>query len=120
MDCHCFFDEGVPLTLITEAVYARCLSALKKNVFMLPKYLPKNLLHLQAIKRAKVENMKQAHMHVSKIISYAQGICINENSSPNLSLEFKLRWNCSHVARWLYYSFWLLGKIKAAYDKIPL
>ena len=71
-------DEGVPLTLISEAVYARCLSALKEERVCAAAVLPgPDTLTSAGIpdKKAFVEDIRQA-LFASKIISYAQGFAL--------------------------------------------
>jgi len=70
-------DEGVPLTLISEAVYARCLSALKEERVKASSILngPKRSLEFDGDRDAFIEDIKQA-LFASKIVSYAQGFAL--------------------------------------------
>ena len=65
-------DEGVPLTLIGEAVFARCLSAMKPERVEAAKVFNRKIPAFTGDKAAFVENIRQA-LFASKIISYAQG-----------------------------------------------
>ena len=65
-------DLGVPSTLVTEAVYARCLSALKDARVRASKVLKGPDLHTHDDPQAFVEQVRQA-LYASKIASYAQG-----------------------------------------------
>ncbi len=69
-------DLGIPVTLIGEAVFARCLSALKRRTAARP---PSSLArtHSQFFgdKKAFIEDIRQA-LYASKIISYAQGFML--------------------------------------------
>lgn len=65
-------DLGVPSTLVTEAVYARSLSALKDARVRASKALPGPGKAFQGDKKAFVEEVRQA-LYASKISSYAQG-----------------------------------------------
>ena len=65
-------DEGVPLTLIGEAVFARCLSAMKAERVTAAKVFPKEAPAFDGDKAAFVECIRKA-LYASKIISYAQG-----------------------------------------------
>ncbi|MCQ2424473.1 MAG: decarboxylating NADP(+)-dependent phosphogluconate dehydrogenase, partial [Clostridia bacterium] len=65
-------DEGVPLTLIGEAVFARCLSAMKNDRVEAAKAYARKIPAFTGDKAEFVENIRQA-LYASKIISYAQG-----------------------------------------------
>ena len=68
-------DLGVPSTLVTEAVYARCLSALKDARVRASKVLqgPGAAPTISAADQPKfIEQVRQA-LYASKIASYAQG-----------------------------------------------
>lgn len=65
-------DLGVPSTLVTEAVYARCLSALKDARGRASRLLRGPTARYQGERRALVEGVRQA-LYASKICSYAQG-----------------------------------------------
>ncbi|MEI8206126.1 MAG: decarboxylating NADP(+)-dependent phosphogluconate dehydrogenase [Kiritimatiellales bacterium] len=65
-------DAGEPLPLIGEAVFARCLSALKEDREQASKWLAGPKIGIDAKQDDFVEEVKQA-LYGSKIISYAQG-----------------------------------------------
>ncbi|MGA0040295.1 MAG: decarboxylating NADP(+)-dependent phosphogluconate dehydrogenase [Pirellulales bacterium] len=65
-------DLGVPSTLVTEAVYARCLSALKEQRVRASKVLAGPELPAHADPKAFVQQVREA-LYASKIASYAQG-----------------------------------------------
>lgn len=67
-------EVGVPQSLITEAVYARYISALKDERVIASKVLhgPEPKLAAGVDKKALVEEIRQA-LYFSKIMSYAQG-----------------------------------------------
>ncbi len=65
-------DLGVPSTLVTEAVYARCLSALKDARVRASKVLTGPGGSYQGDKKQFIEQVRQA-LYASKICSYAQG-----------------------------------------------
>ncbi|MEI8228766.1 MAG: decarboxylating NADP(+)-dependent phosphogluconate dehydrogenase [Planctomycetota bacterium] len=65
-------DLGVPSTLVTEAVYARCLSAFKDARVRASKVLKGPDLHDHGNPAEFVEQVRQA-LYASKIASYAQG-----------------------------------------------
>jgi 6-phosphogluconate dehydrogenase len=109
-------DAGQPLTLIAEAVFARCLSALKKERVN----ASKNLTGPKASFRGKKDNMlhdlRQA-LYAAKIVSYAQGFMLMRAAAQ------EHKWNLNYGA---IASIWrggciirsvFLGKIKEAYDR---
>ncbi|MFM8952066.1 MAG: decarboxylating NADP(+)-dependent phosphogluconate dehydrogenase [Planctomycetaceae bacterium] len=65
-------DLGVPSTLVTEAVYARCLSALKEARVRASKVLKGPDLTTHDQPAEFIEQVRQA-LYASKIASYAQG-----------------------------------------------
>jgi 6-phosphogluconate dehydrogenase len=65
-------DLGVPSTLVTEAVYARCLSALKDARVRASKVLHGPVIEPEQDRDAFIEATRQA-LYASKICSYAQG-----------------------------------------------
>ncbi len=65
-------DLGVPTTLITEAVYARGLSALKDERFRASNVLRGPTGHFEGDRDGFIEDVRQA-LYASKICSYAQG-----------------------------------------------
>ena len=65
-------DIGQPLTLIGEAVFARCLSALKDERVAAAKVLDGPDTKFEGDKKAMVDDLEQA-LYASKIVSYAQG-----------------------------------------------
>jgi 6-phosphogluconate dehydrogenase len=65
--------EGVPLTLIGEAVFARSLSAMKAERVAAAAAFPRAAARSDAADRADwTEAIRQA-LYASKIVSYAQG-----------------------------------------------
>lgn len=65
-------DLGVPSTLVTEAVYARCISAMKEQRLNASKILTGPSGTYQGDRKEFVEQVRQA-LYASKICSYAQG-----------------------------------------------
>src|SRR5215213_1343153 len=65
-------DLGVPSTLVTEAVFARCLSALKDARVRASKVLKGPTTKYTGDKKQFIESVRQA-LYASKICSYAQG-----------------------------------------------
>ena len=111
-------DEGVPLTLITEAVYARCLSALKEERIHASKVFSKEKEPFIGNKKEFIENIRQA-LYAAKIISYAQGYTLMKIAADTYHWNLNyggiaLMWRGGCIIRSVF-----LGKIKDAYDKNP-
>ena len=111
-------DEGVPLTLIGEAVFARCLSAMKaERVEAAAEYKVKREKYT-GDKTEMIENIRKALL-ASKIISYAQGYVLMKAAAKNYGWNLNyggiaLMWRGGCIIRSTF-----LGKIKEAYDKNP-
>ena len=111
-------DEGVPLTLIGEAVFARCLSAMKDDRVEAAKAYGRKIPAFTGDKAAFVELIRQA-LYASKIISYAQGYTLMRTAAKtyNWNLNYggiALMWRGGCIIRSVF-----LGKIKEAYDRNP-
>jgi 6-phosphogluconate dehydrogenase len=111
-------DLGIPLTLIGESVFARCLSAQKDERVTAAKALPKATQAFTGDKQAMIEFIRQA-LYASKIISYAQGFRLMREASKeyNMSLNYgdiALMWRGGCIIRSQF-----LGDIKKAYEKNP-
>jgi 6-phosphogluconate dehydrogenase len=112
-------DAGQPLTLIGEAVFARCLSALKEERVAASKVLPGPGTNKYSGHKAKfVEDLRQA-LYASKIVSYAQGYqlmrAVAKESGWNLNYGgIALMWRGGCIIRSAF-----LGKIKEAFDNNP-
>ncbi len=111
-------DEGVPLTLIGEAVFSRCLSAQKTERVTASKVFPKTIPAFEGDKTAFIECIRKA-LYASKIISYAQGYTLMRTAAKtyNWNLNYggiALMWRGGCIIRSVF-----LGKIKEAYDKNP-
>lgn len=65
-------DQGVPLTLIGEAVFARALSAAKEERVAAAKLIKPEVSAYQGERQQLIDDLRQA-LYASKIISYAQG-----------------------------------------------
>jgi 6-phosphogluconate dehydrogenase len=71
-------DLGMPVTLIGEAVFARCLSSLKDERCRAAKVLDGPTPKFDGNKQEFIDNLEQA-LYASKIISYAQGFMLIQN-----------------------------------------
>jgi 6-phosphogluconate dehydrogenase len=111
-------DLGQPLTLIGEAVFARCLSALKEKRVAASKILKGPLQQAVKDKKAFIDDVRQA-LYASKIVSYAQGYQLMREAAKeyNWNLNYggvALMWRGGCIIRSVF-----LGKIKKAFDKNP-
>ena len=111
-------DLGIPLTLIGESVFARCLSAQKDERVRAAKALPKAKHSFNGDKAAMIEAIRQA-LYASKIISYAQGFRLMREASKeyNLTLNYgdiALMWRGCCIIRSQF-----LNDIKQAYNQNP-
>jgi 6-phosphogluconate dehydrogenase len=112
-------DLGMPVTLIGEAVFARCLSSLKDERTFASKLLDgpdhKTDSHDRDV---FIEDVRRA-LYCSKMISYAQGYMLLREAGKeqgwNLNMGgIALMWRGGCIIRSRF-----LGKIKEAYDKNP-
>lgn len=113
---HAALDEGVPLTLIGEAVFARCLSAQKDEREIASKLFPRETQPIDAGKKELIEAIRQA-LYASKIVSYAQGYALMraqaQSSGWNLNYGgIALLWRGGCIIRSAF-----LGKIKEAFAR---
>jgi 6-phosphogluconate dehydrogenase len=111
-------DLGVPTTLITEAVYARFLSAFKEERVRASKILTGPNGRYQGDKKAFIEAVRQA-LYASKICSYAQGYfqlqaAAREHKWPLNFGNIALLWRGGCIIRARF-----LDRIKEAYDADP-
>jgi 6-phosphogluconate dehydrogenase len=111
-------DLGIPLTLIGESVFARCLSAQKDERVRAAKALPKAAQTFNGDKPAMIEAIRQA-LYASKIISYAQGFRLMREAAKEYKLalnygDIALMWRGGCIIRSQF-----LNDIKQAYDKNP-
>lgn len=86
-------DLGMPVTLIGEAVFARCLSSLKDERGRAAKILEGPSPNFKGDKKAFLENLEQA-LYASKIISYAQGFMLIQHAAK----EYKWKLNKPSIA----------------------
>ena len=112
-------DLGEPLTLISESVYARCLSALKEERTEASKILegPKPV-RFTGDRKAFLEDLRKA-LFASKVVSYAQGYSLMRAAAEEYGWDLNyggiaLLWRGGCIIRSVF-----LGKIKEAFDKNP-
>jgi len=116
-------ELGIPITLMAEAVYARCVSALKDERVKASKKLkgPKPLIPAAkdaAKKAAFIKDIRDA-LYASKIVSYAQGYMLMRAAAKEYGWNLNyggiaLMWRGGCIIRSRF-----LGKIKEAFDTNP-
>jgi 6-phosphogluconate dehydrogenase len=111
-------DSGTPLTLISEAVWARCLSAMKAERVEAAKVLRGPTPKFTGDRKAFLADLARA-LYASKIVSYAQGYSLMraaaEEHKWNLSYGgVALLWRGGCIIRSAF-----LGRIKEAFDRNP-
>lgn len=85
-------DLGQPVTLIGEAVFARCLSSLKEERTRASKVLSgPQVKPFEGDKKQFISDLEQA-LYASKIVSYAQGFMLMREAAK----EYK--WNLNNAA----------------------
>jgi len=109
-------DQGMPVTLIGEAVYARCLSAMKEARVAASKLLKGPKFQFSGDRAAFQEDIRQALL-ASKIVSYAQGFMLLREAAKEYHWNLNyggiaLVWRAGCIIRSAF-----LGKIKAAFDQ---
>ena len=111
-------DEGMPLTLIGEAVFARCLSAIKEARVEASRVLTGPEKKFTGDREAFIENIRKA-LYAAKIISYAQGYALMRAAAKTYGWNLNyggiaLMWRGGCIIRSVF-----LGKIKEAFEKNP-
>ncbi len=111
-------DLGMPLTLIAEAVFARCLSAQKEERVAASLVLKGPSFSFDIHEESYVDAIEQA-LYASKIVSYAQGFALMDAMAAESKWEINkggvaLMWRGGCIIRSAF-----LGKIKEAFDSDP-
>lgn len=111
-------DDGVPLTLIAEAVMARSLSALKEEREAAAKVLTGPQPQFNGDRQAFVEDIRRA-LYAAKIVSYAQGYALMRAASETYGWNLNyggiaLLWRGGCIIRSAF-----LEEIKKAFDRDP-
>ncbi len=108
-------DLGIPLTLIGEAVFSRCLSAIKDERVKASKILNGPPAKFKGDKAKFLSDLKDA-VYASKIVSYAQGYSLMKAAAEEYKWDLNyggiaLMWRGGCIIRSVF-----LGKIKEAFD----
>ena len=84
---------GIPLTLVTEAVFARSLSALKEERVEASKHIPSPEFTFTGDKQKLLDDLENA-LYLAEIISYAQGFMLFRDAAR----EFKWQLDYTTIA----------------------
>jgi 6-phosphogluconate dehydrogenase len=111
-------DLGMPVTLIGEAVYARCLSAMKAERVAASQILSAPKFQFEGDRAAFVEDIRQGLL-ASKLVSYAQGFMLLREAANEYHWNLNyggiaMVWRAGCIIRSVF-----LGKIKDAFDRNP-
>ncbi|MBN1865249.1 MAG: decarboxylating NADP(+)-dependent phosphogluconate dehydrogenase [Victivallales bacterium] len=111
-------DLGSPAPTIAEAVFARCLSALKEERVNASKVLSGPVAEFKGDKNTFIEDVRKA-LYASKVCSYAQGYQMLKLAAKEYKWDLKygeiaLMWRGGCIIRAKF-----LGDIKSAFDNNP-
>ncbi len=111
-------DLGIPLTLIGESVFARCLSAIKEERVEASKVLSGPVPSYSGDRAEFINDIKSA-LYASKIVSYAQGYTLLREAAKEYGWDLNyggiaLLWRGGCIIRSVF-----LSKIKDAFDQNP-
>jgi 6-phosphogluconate dehydrogenase len=111
-------DVAAPLTLITEAVFARVLSSMKDERVLASKALEGPHVRFTGDRKAFIDELGKA-LYAAKIISYAQGYQLMRAAAMDFGWKLNygaiaLMWRGGCIIRSV-----LLAKIKDAFDRNP-
>jgi 6-phosphogluconate dehydrogenase len=109
-------EFGVPLTLIGEAVFARCLSAAREERLIASKVFPAPKAQIPGDKKAFIGDLRKA-LYAAKVVSYAQGYLLMREAAKEYKWNLNyggiaLMWRGGCIIRSAF-----LGKIKEAFDR---
>ena len=109
-------DLGVPLTLIGEAVFCRCLSAAKDERVRAAKIFSGPKPSFAGDKKAFINDLRKA-LYAAKVVSYAQGYLLMREAAKEYKWNLNnggiaLMWRGGCIIRSVF-----LEKIKEAFDK---
>ncbi|MBI5820634.1 MAG: decarboxylating NADP(+)-dependent phosphogluconate dehydrogenase [Verrucomicrobia bacterium] len=111
-------DLGVPTSLITEAVFARCVSAMKNERVLAAKAFKPINAKFPGDRAQWIEDIRKA-LYASKMVSYAQGYMLMREAAKEHKWNLNnggiaLMWRGGCIIRSVF-----LGEIKRAFDKNP-
>jgi 6-phosphogluconate dehydrogenase len=111
-------DDGMPLTLIGEAVFARCLSALKEERIGAAQEIKGKVTTFKGERQKFIKDLRGA-LYASKIVSYAQGYQLMRAAAKTYKWNLNyggiaLVWRGGCIIRSVF-----LGEIKKAFKRNP-
>jgi len=111
-------DLGIPLTMISEAVFARCLSATKEERVEASKVLHGPKAKFTGDRKQLIDDLENA-LYAAKIVSYTQGYTLLRAAAEEFHWDLNyggiaLLWRGGCIIRSAF-----LDKIKAAFDANP-
>jgi 6-phosphogluconate dehydrogenase len=112
-------EKGVPVTLIGEAVFARCLSSMKEERLKFHSFYNKAHTTPYVGNPEKMQEAVKGALYASKIISYTQGFMLMRAAAKECGWKLNygsiaMMWRGGCIIRSSF-----LSKIKEAYDKNP-
>ncbi len=112
-------DLAVPLTLISESVYARIISSMKEERLEASKAFSQTPVEIEKDQTSFTEDVRKA-LYAAKIISYTQGFALIQEASSEYHWDLNfgniaLMWRGGCIIRSAF-----LDKIKVAYAKNPI
>jgi len=111
-------DLGIPLTMISEAVFARCLSAMKEERAAASQVLRGPVPAFTGNRQEFLDDLEKA-LYAAKVVSYAQGYVLLKAAAAEFKWELNyggiaLLWRGGCIIRSVF-----LGRIKEAFDRKP-
>jgi len=111
-------EMGIPITLIAEAVYSRCVSAMKDQRVLAAKVFKPKDPKFSGDRQEWVEAIRNA-LYASKMISYTQGYMLMRAAARQYGWNLNyggiaLMWRGGCIIRSVF-----LGEIKRAFEKNP-
>jgi len=111
-------DLGVPLTMISEAVFARCLSATREDRVAASQVLRGPVPKFTGNKQEFLNDLEKA-LYASKLVSYTQGYVLLKAAAKEFHWDLNyggiaLLWRGGCIIRSVF-----LGRIKEAFDRNP-
>ena len=116
--CQHALELGVPTTLVTEAVYARCLSSQKSERVRASEVIAGPDTKFEGDRQQFIDDVRQA-LYASKLVSYAQGYVQLNAAAKEFGWKLNngpiaLLWRGGCIIRSVF-----LQDIKNAFDKNP-
>lgn len=111
-------DLGIPLTLIAESVFSRCLSAIKDERLLAAARMSSSKPAWQGDRQQVIDDLHDA-LYASKIISYTQGFMLMREAAAEYGWQLNfgniaLMWRGGCIIRSRF-----LADIKSAYQQDP-